>query len=86
MKKIRIDLNDLSASIDPLEKIYKLFGIDLANAGIEDLYEKLIHIEDVLIVELVQNGLINDNIYKILICFENVQQKSNKFYLVHEVD
>ena len=54
--------------------------------SIEDLYERLIQINDTIVIELCQKSLINDELYQIINCFENVQQKNDKVYLIHEVD
>ena len=72
LKKYRINLNDLSKVSDPILEVYHCLDFDDANMSIEDLYERLIQI--------------NDELYQIINCFENVQQKNDKVYLIHEVD
>ena len=86
MKKYRINLNDLSKASDPFVEVYRSLEFDDSNKGIDDLYEKLIQMEDVIVIELCQKSLINDELYQILNCFENVQQKNDNIYLIHEVD
>ena len=80
LKKYRINLND------PILEVYHCLDFDDANMSIEDLYERLIQINDTIVIELCQKSLINDELYQIINCFENVQQKNDKVYLIHEVD
>lgn len=86
MKKYRINLNDLSKASDPFLEVYRCLEFDDSNMSIEDLYEKLIQIDDAIVIELCQKNLINDELYQIINCFENVQQKNDNVYLIHEVD
>ncbi|WP_195294098.1 hypothetical protein [Faecalitalea cylindroides] len=86
MKKYRINLNDLSKVPDPILEVYHCLDFDDANMSIEDLYERLIQINDTIVIELCQKSLTNDELYQIINCFENVQQKNDKVYLIHEVD
>lgn len=86
MKKYRINLNDLSKVSDPILEVYHCLDFDDVNMSIEDLYERLIQINDTIVIELCQKSLINDELYQIINCFENVQQKNDKVYLIHEVD
>lgn len=86
LKKYRINLNDLSKVSDPILEVYHCLDFDDANMSIEDLYERLIQINDTIVIELCQKSLINDELYQIINCFENVQQKNDKVYLIHEVD
>ena len=86
MKKYRINLNDLSKVSDPILEVYHCLDFDDTNMSIEDLYERLIQINDTIVIELCQKSLINDELYQIINCFENVQQKNDKVYLIHEVD
>ena len=86
MKKYRINLNDLSKVSDPILEVYHCLDFADANMSIEDLYERLIQINDTIVIELCQKSLINDELYQIINCFENVQQKNDKVYLIHEVD
>lgn len=86
LKKYRINLNDLSKVPDPILEVYHCLDFDDANMSIEDLYERLIQMNDTIVIELCQKSIINDELYQIINCFENVQQKNDKVYLIHEVD
>lgn len=54
MKKYRINLNDLSKVSDPILEVYHCLDFDDANMSIEDLYERLIQINDTIVIELCQ--------------------------------
>lgn len=86
MKKYQINLSDLSKASDSFLEVYHSLEFDDSNMSIDDLYDKLIQIKDVIVIELCQKSLINDELYQIINCFENVQQEKDNVYLIHEVD
>lgn len=86
MKKYQINLSDLSKASDPFLEVYHSLEFDDSNMSIDDLYDKLIQTKDVIVIELCQKSLINDELYQIINCFENVQQEKDNVYLIHEVD